>query len=98
MQTVVVSLSLMLTAPGGEAIVSRPTVAPHCGPTVDRTRGAMATGPTKLGDQPPAAQVLTVFHRDADGCPKPVVLRKGIGANPEKALPMARGGSILPAR
>jgi hypothetical protein len=33
----------------------------------------------KLGEMPPADQVLTVY-RTEDGCPKPVVVRRDIGA------------------
>ncbi|MFD1788131.1 hypothetical protein ACFSC3_11160 [Sphingomonas floccifaciens] len=96
MQTL--ALLLMLAAPGGETIVAQPSVPPHCSPTADKTRGAKAPNSMKLGDQPPAAQVLTVFRRDASGCPKPVVLREGIGANPEKARPIQGGGALLPVR
>ncbi|KQN24800.1 hypothetical protein ASE86_00410 [Sphingomonas sp. Leaf33] len=89
---------LMLAAPDGETLVTKPTSAAQCSPTATEVRGTKMAGPMTLGEQPPAAQVLTVFHRDSDGCPAPVVLRKGIGANPEKALPMARGGAVVPAR
>ncbi len=95
----ILTLVLMLATPSGETIVAQPRPIPaHCGPTADKTRGPKLNGSMKLGDQPPSAQVLTVFRKDADGCPKPVVLRKGIGANPEKTLPMARGGSLHPVR
>lgn len=59
----------------------------RCAATADKTAGTRARPSMKLGDQPPASQVLTVYRRGPDGCPAPVVLRKGIGANPERALP-----------
>ncbi len=35
-------------------------------------------GIRKLGDLPPAAQILTVYHT-VDNCPEPVVLRREVG-------------------
>lgn len=37
------------------------------------------SGIHKLGEMPPAKQILTVL-REIDGCSQPVVLRQGIGA------------------
>lgn len=39
------------------------------------------TSPKKLGEMPPANQIYTVYTR-VDDCPQPIVVRKGIGANP----------------
>ena len=41
-------------------------------------RSGKQAGVRKLGDMPPAKQYLTAL-REVDGCPKPVVLREGIG-------------------
>lgn len=38
----------------------------------------------KLDELPPGQLVLTVFRRDARGCPVPLVLREGIGAQPRR--------------
>ena len=45
--------------------------------------------PMKLGDQPPAAHIYAVWNFDGR-CSRPVVLRDGIGNNPERAVPMQR--------
>ena len=38
----------------------------------------------KLDELPPGQMVLTVFRRDEKGCPIPVVIREGIGAQPRR--------------
>ena len=47
--------------------------------TVRQVDGQMPKARVRhLGDMPPAKQYLTVL-REVDGCPRPVVLREGIG-------------------
>ena len=92
---------LLLAAIPAAAEPRTPTpkpIAERCAPTAGHTwwQGGARVG--KLGDEPPAAQVRTVYRTDADGCPTPVVLREGIGANPHKARPLARGVRLHPAR
>ena len=38
----------------------------------------------KLTELPPGQLVLTVFRRDKNGCPVPLVVREGIGGQPGK--------------
>ena len=38
----------------------------------------------KLDELPPGQLVLTVFRRDEKGCPIPLVVREGIGAQPPR--------------
>ncbi|MBM3927202.1 MAG: hypothetical protein FJ335_01890 [Sphingomonadales bacterium] len=80
-------LTALTTGPAQAPVSAPPPAVPipaRCNPTADKTRGVRLAGPTKLGDLPPASQVLAVFRKDADGCPQPVVLRKGIGAAPAR--------------
>lgn len=44
----------------------------------------------KLGDQPPAYRIYALYRTDRDGCPDPIVLQDGIGANRERQLPLTR--------
>lgn len=55
--------------------------------SVDYLKRGLRVAP--LGAEPPAARLLAVY-RTEDGCPTPAVLAEGIGANPEKRLPLAR--------
>ena len=48
-----------------------------------------------LGKEPPAAR-LYALHREVNGCPAPIVLRKGIGANPDKQLPITGAAQVKP--
>ncbi|WP_156340289.1 hypothetical protein [Sphingomonas sp. Leaf17] len=64
------------------------------GPSVAASRRAAPVGMHKLGDLPPAAQIQTVW-RQVDGCPTPVVLRDGIGANPGSGGPVSGDGQVL---
>ncbi len=66
------------TAPTGRPVAKTPT---QCKPTaglVDHRDGTASVRP--LAEMPPAARVLTVY-REVDGCPTPVVLRRGVGAD-----------------
>ncbi len=38
----------------------------------------------RLGELPPGQLILTVFRRDENNCPIPLVVREGIGAWPSK--------------
>ncbi len=38
----------------------------------------------KLDELPPGKLVLTVFRRDQNGCPVPLVIREGMGAQPRR--------------
>ena len=62
--------------------VVEPAVKASCrgGPVVAAETGPATGVIRKMGDLPPAAQIQTVW-RQVDGCPTPVVLRDGIGAN-----------------
>lgn len=53
-------------------------IAGHIGPKA---------GAHTLAEQPPAAR-LYALYRMVDGCPEPIVLQEGIGANPERRLPI----------
>ncbi len=58
------------------------------------SRGVMQ----RLGDLPPATQIQTVY-REVAGCPTPVVLRDGIGANAHLGRPPVSGTArIVPVR
>lgn len=48
----------------------------------------------RLGEMPPAAHVLTVY-RAVDGCPTPVVLRRGIGADNGAERPPISGDAQM---
>lgn len=63
---------------------------PTCAPHADRAAGAKTAGVSKLGDLPDAVELRTVW-RMVDGCPKPVVLRDGVGGNPRAAKPPVNG-------
>ena len=69
----------------------------HAGPS-----GASAES-RKLGELPAGDLVLTVY-RTENGCPEPLIVRKGIGgpgeaaAAPEAAEPAGRGPRIVPRR
>jgi len=49
-------------------------------------RSARPLAPRQLGDLPPASAIASVWRFDEKGCPRPVVLKRGIGANPDKAI------------
>jgi hypothetical protein len=81
--------AVLLTAPGiapsqtRSFDLRRPTparCAPAAGIVADHD-GRIA--PRKLGEMPPASQIYTVYTV-VDGCPRPVVVRKGIGADPQQ--------------
>jgi len=56
-------------------------------PGADKAAGmAKPVVPQKLGDLPPASAISTVWRFDEKGCPRPVILKRGIGANPERAV------------
>jgi len=69
------------------------TTGERCTPTADIVRAPNRVGPEKLGDQPPAARLYALYNL-VDGCSQPIVLNDGIGANPERKLPITR----VPAR
>lgn len=48
--------------------------------------GSLSVQP--LGAMPSAARIRTVY-RNVNGCPVPVVLERGIGANRDKQMPIA---------
>lgn len=75
-------LALIPLAATTVAAVERPRLATpkSCGGElrpVEQDKEPMR--PNKLGELPPASQFLTVY-REVDGCPKPVVVRRDIGA------------------
>lgn len=77
----------------GPAAAAEPVRGDGCAATATKTAGAVAKF-GRLGDEPPAARVAALYRRDGRGCPAPIVLRKGIGANPDKALPVAGEGRL----
>ncbi|MES2337374.1 MAG: hypothetical protein V4537_04675 [Pseudomonadota bacterium] len=78
------------TSSGLPAFKGLPTTPDRCNPTagmVDyREKRARSQ---KLGDQPPASQFYAVYTV-VDGCAQPVVIRKGIGGNPDATAPVLR--------
>jgi len=92
MRILLAPLAILLLAPTlpASAQSSRitPRVPAHCTlPGADKAaRTAKPVAPQKLGDLPPASAIATVWRFDERGCPKPVVLQRGIGANSEKAV------------
>lgn len=42
-----------------------------------------------LGEEPPANQLYAVYRRGRDGCPDPIVLRKGVGLNRDRQIEIA---------
>ncbi len=54
--------------------------------------------PQKLAELPPASAIAAVWRFDERGCPSPVVLKRGIGANPEKAVEPEGSGALFEAR
>jgi len=74
------------------------SLADRCAPAASRTAGQGPAQVRKLGEEPPAAQLRTVYRTDVDGCPVPVVLREGIGARRHKASPLVRGVTLHPVR
>ena len=103
----VLAVILALTLPTAVATAEEPAAAPanadpskladRCGTgnglAQYRKDGGLRVQP--LGAMPPAAEIRAVY-RTVDGCPAPVVLRKGIGANPEKQLPLSGFAETTP--
>lgn len=75
------------TTPGSVALAAQPG---RCAPTagIADYRGQRVM-PRKLGEMPPATQIYTVYTV-VDGCPQPIVVRKGIGGDPQRPAPMRR--------
>ena len=61
-----------------------PGLAPdkNCGPAsgVVSDRDGLQVGPRKLGELPPANSYKALWNV-VDGCPKPIVIRRGLGAS-----------------
>ncbi len=78
--------------PGGApgAATARVAKPADCQPTagIVAYRGG-EIAPRKLGDLPPASEIYAVYN-EVDGCPTPVVVREGIGANPAQKQPVLR--------
>ena len=75
------------------------TKAPaRCNPTagVADYRGGKAP-PRKLGEMPPANQIYTVYNV-VNGCPQPVVVRKGIGGNTRQPVSPPARRRVSPRR
>jgi hypothetical protein len=72
------SLALATTA-GAQSRLDRPHPAQCAKPGSDKAATARPKGPQKLGEMPPAQQVLAVYRTDHRGCPQLVVVRSGIG-------------------
>jgi hypothetical protein len=70
--------------------LSAPTLAERCGGQQTATVPKTTARPQKLGDEPPASRLYTLY-RSVDGCPRSIVLQDGIGANRHKARPIAPG-------
>lgn len=66
------------------------TLAERCSGQQTATAPKMTARPQKLGDEPPASRLYTLY-RSVDGCPQPIVLQDGIGANKHKGRPIAPG-------
>jgi hypothetical protein len=85
-------LLIILALPAASAAMPAPadiragTASVRCPPGSGlrmAARPARGAAVRRLGDEPPAALVLTVW-REVGGCPTPAVLREGIGAGPER--------------
>jgi hypothetical protein len=79
MRTLILLAALSLPA----AADARPALATRdgkpCTPSATLVGGgAQKPGVRKLGELPPASQILTVY-RTVDKCPEPIVLRRGVG-------------------
>ena len=85
------ALAMMAQVQGSDRTFPTRSAQPaRCQPTADQAASrSQQIAPRKLGDLPPATQIYAVFNR-VDGCSVPVVVRKGIGANPQRQVPMAR--------
>jgi hypothetical protein len=55
----------------------------HCGDAVHPADSAVKPGSKRLGELPPGQLVLTVYRLE-NGCPKPVIVRQNIGAQPRR--------------
>ncbi len=97
-------LTMLLAGPIQATKAQPPKIQPpkaasdRCATKPDKADGTKVATIGTLRAEPPAAQVATVYRRDAHGCPQPVVLRDKIGANPDKALPIAGEGKLHKAR
>lgn len=98
MKHVLAAAALLIGLPPATA---QTQLLPNTGPKpvvpVDRCTGPrtadtpkVAGGARKLGEEPPAARLYTLY-RSVDGCPQPIVLEERIGANKHKALPVSPG-------
>jgi hypothetical protein len=94
-EVLIATVGLMITAP----LVAEPVspVSARCGSGANKAEHwkDRALAPRALGQEPPAARVLTLY-RKVDGCPAPIVLEKGIGANADRA-PVIEGEARLHA-
>lgn len=95
---VVLLMSAMLSAP---AIAPQPTGVPRSpprrcasGPGLTEYRADAGLAAHPLDREPPAALLLGLY-RVVDGCPTPVVLRRGLGSETDAAPPRIRGGANL---
>lgn len=83
-------LAFMLVAPA--AFAQEPPASPPkgCTPHAEKTAGAVTPRQSNLSELPDAVEIRTVW-RMVDGCPKPVVLRDGVGNNPDAPRPPVDG-------
>ncbi|URW74519.1 hypothetical protein M9980_07970 [Sphingomonas donggukensis] len=95
----IAALAVPLSPPAaGQAMKASPRVIAN--PMPDRCGGnriaghvGRRAGPSPLAQQPPAAR-LYALYRTVDGCPRPIVLREGIGAHPERRLPIVPDSAV----
>jgi hypothetical protein len=77
-------LAMLSAAPLAGTRLGTPGFRPDCaaaGPRMVEDKGR--AGFQRLDKLPPANEQLTVIH-SVDGCQKPVIVRYGIGGNPDQ--------------
>ena len=57
--------------------------AKHCRDALHPADAPGRSAPKKLGELPPGQLVLTVYRQE-NGCPKPLIVRQNIGAQPRR--------------
>jgi len=104
MRILLTPLALLLLAPSLPAMAQSSSanlrVPARCSPpgAEKAARSATPVAPQKLGELPPASAIAAVWRFDEKGCPRPVVLKRGIGANPDKAVEPAGHAAPHPIR